>query len=50
MIQFCSRSDRITGLLTVKDAKGCSDLDDPDSAIRDLLEIGVLETRPVSFG
>ena len=43
MIQFCSRTDRITGLLTLKDIRRCSDVDDPDRAVQDLLDVGLLE-------
>jgi hypothetical protein len=43
MIQFCSRTDRIDGLLTIKDARRCSDVDDPARAIQDLLDVGLLE-------
>jgi hypothetical protein len=43
MIQFCSRTDRIDGVLTIKDAKRCSDVEDPGRAIRDLLDAGLLE-------
>ena len=43
IIQFCSRTDRIDGVLTIKDAKRCSDVEDPGRAIRDLLDAGLLE-------
>jgi hypothetical protein len=44
MIQFCSRTDRVDGLLTIKDARRCSDVGDPAAAVADLLNVGLLET------
>jgi hypothetical protein len=43
MIQFCSRTNRIDGVLTVKDAMRCSDVDDPSRANHELLDAGLLE-------
>jgi len=43
MIQFCSRTDRLNGVLTLKDARRCSDIDDPDEAHRALVGVGLLE-------
>jgi hypothetical protein len=43
VIQLCSRTGRIDGILTVKDARRCSDVDNPDHAVRDLLDAGLLE-------
>lgn len=42
-IQFCSRSDRVDGRLTVRDARRCSDVDDPDEAVRELVTAGLLD-------
>jgi len=43
MIQFCSRTNRVDGVLTVKDAMRCSDVDDPSRANQELLDAGLLE-------
>lgn len=42
MIQFCSRTKRYDGVLKLADARRCSDIEDPASAIRILTTAGLL--------
>jgi len=43
MIQFCSRTGRLDGVMRRSDARRCSDVDDPDTVIRTLLATPFLE-------
>jgi hypothetical protein len=49
MIQFCSRTDRVDGLIRRRDAQRCSDVDDVDAALADLVAAGFLTTEGASF-
>lgn len=42
MIQFCSRTAKVDGVLRVIDARRCSDHPDPDKAVRNLNDCGLV--------
>ncbi len=42
MIQFCSRTKRFDGFIRAVDARRCSDVDNPDQAVADLRDIGII--------
>lgn len=48
MIQFCSRTRRYDGYIRSVDARRCSDVEDPERAIRALIESGLI--RPAEGG
>jgi hypothetical protein len=43
MIEHCSAHRRYDGILRRHEALRCSDLDDPESAVRDLVTVGLVE-------
>lgn len=45
MIQFCSRTEKVDGVLRVVDARRCSDHPDPNQAVRNLADVGLVEIR-----
>lgn len=46
LIQFCSRTERIDGVMKRADARRCSDVDDPGTALAALLSAGLLAALP----
>lgn len=48
MIQFCSRNHRYDGVMRGVDARRCSDLDDPATAVAMLAAAGLLEVSDTS--
>lgn len=42
LIQFCSRTDRLDGVLRIADARRCSDVDDPSAALAELEAAGLI--------
>ncbi|WP_420112335.1 hypothetical protein [Pseudactinotalea sp.] len=46
MIQFCSRTERIDGVMKRADARRCSDVDDPEAALAVLRSTGLLLELP----
>lgn len=48
MIQFCSRTDKVDGVMRVLDAYRCSDYLDPEGAIKALEKAGLVKSIPSS--
>lgn len=48
MIQFCSRNHRYDGVMRAIDARRCSDLDDPTTAVAMLAAVGLVEVTDTS--
>lgn len=46
MIQFCSRTERINGVMKRADARRCSDVDDPEAALAVLRSAGLVLEHP----
>lgn len=42
MIQYCSRTQRFDAFIRAVDAKRCSDIDHPDAALRQLVDVGLI--------
>lgn len=42
MIQFCSRTKRFDGSISVKDARRCSDVPDPEACLQELYDVGLI--------
>lgn len=42
MIQFCSRTGKVDGQMRVVDARRCSDHPEPDQAVRNLADVGLV--------
>ena len=49
LIQFCSRTGRLDGVVRLADARRCSDVDNPDDAHESLITAGLLERRDGGF-